>query len=133
MKKSIDAIPRWRESSEAEIRTTFENASEDVQAEMNGVINKIVDEEQKKVAGVSGADKDAQLKKNLIARLNGVTQMMLENAQKNYSKDLVKLRTELTKMHDNKDLNPKEKFERQAIACWVKLMKLKLEGLKKEG
>ena len=134
MERVIGAIPRWRQSTENDIKTTFESASEDVQGEMNRVIASLAKEEQKKLESqAAGADKDALLKKNLVARLGSVSKLMLEDAQRHYSKDLTRLRNELTRLRDNKGLKPKEKFERQALACWVKLMKLKLEKIKTEG
>lgn len=129
------SVPQWSKALFSYLDGAMKHASGELDKEMDAQITVMIDEEKKqvdaKLPNASPAEKEAKLKEAVIARLSKTTSGLLHAVQVQYGKDLNKLTAELDRLQKNQGLSTKEKYQREALACWVKLIKIQIKKAEK--
>ena len=129
------SVPQWSKAAFTYLDSALKSASGELDKEIDAQVAVMVDEEKKQVEAkfpnASPAEKEAKLKEALIGRLSKTTTTLMNTVHEQYGRDLGKLVADLERLQKNQGLNKKEKYQREALACWVKMIKIQLKKAEK--
>ena len=129
------SVPQWSKAAFGYLDAAMKHASGELDKEIDAQVNVMIGDEKRQIEAkfpnAAAAEKEGKLKEAVVARLSKTTAGLVATIHDQYGKDLSKLTADLARLQKNQGLSPKEKYQREALACWVKLIKIQIKKAEK--
>ncbi|MCE1245729.1 MAG: hypothetical protein LWY06_03700 [Firmicutes bacterium] len=132
-KRSLEIIPQVREHMQAQVHDETKKLTDGIGEEVNTLLAEYVKDNAAKINQSKSDKTDLDKAKLLIQMIRSDFKKTVQEAAdkhlEEYSKDMMKLNADLKKLKDSKKLTPKEKYHKDLIAVWAKLMKMEMKDV----
>jgi hypothetical protein len=133
-KRSLEILPQVREHMQAQVLSETKKLTDGIGEEMNTLLAEYVKDNAAKInqskSDKTDLDKARLLTQMIRADFKKTVQEAADKHLQEYSKDMMKLNADLKKLKDNKNLTQKEKYHRDLISVWAKLMKMEMKDVR---